>query len=110
MLFSNSHVVPWGGALSSTPLSRVNDCPANTYRALRIIDPSAMQGQRNLLYVEMTLVSDWFFEDVNFWELYDLDADPFQLTNAYNSSSPALRLRLASELKEYWHCAGATCK
>lgn len=32
-------------------VTRVNDCPANTYRALRVID--AAKGE-NLLYVEMT--------------------------------------------------------
>jgi hypothetical protein len=33
--------------------TRVNDCPANTYRALRTIDPTAAT---NTLYVEMTMV------------------------------------------------------
>ena len=87
-------------------MTRVNDCPANTYRALRVIEP-AKRG--NLLYVELTMVQDWWFEDINFRELYDLDADPFQLRNIYNTSSPAVKAELATELREYWHCAGSTC-
>eukprot|EP01051_Picozoa_sp_SAG22_P001059 SAG22_NODE_37_length_26837_cov_8.103523_13_plen_187_part_00 len=35
-------------------VTRINDCPANTYRALRQIDPAAGV---NLLYVEMTMVN-----------------------------------------------------
>lgn len=63
----------------------------------------------NLLYVEMTMVSDWWFEDINFRELYDLDKDPYQIDNIYNASSAKQKGALASELKQYWHCAGATC-
>lgn len=36
-------------------VTRVNDCPANTYRALRVVD--ATRGE-NLLYVEMTMVQE----------------------------------------------------
>ena len=36
-------------------VTRINDCPANTYRALRVID--AAHG-KNLLYVEMTMVQE----------------------------------------------------
>lgn len=36
-------------------VTRVNDCPANTYRALRVVDVA--RGE-NLLYVEMTMVQE----------------------------------------------------
>ena len=36
-------------------ITRVNDCPANTYRALRVIDAAR---DENLLYVEMTMVQE----------------------------------------------------
>ena len=55
------------------------------------------------------MVSDWWFEDINFRELYDLDKDPYQIDNIYNASSAKQKGALASELKQYWHCAGATC-
>jgi N-acetylglucosamine-6-sulfatase len=87
-------------------VTRLNDCPANTYRALRVIEPTK---RGNLMYVEMTLVHDWWFENINFRELYDLDRDPYQLRNIYNQSSQALRAELAQELRLYWHCAGSNC-
>jgi len=43
-------------------VTRINDCPANTYRALRVIEGDL----HNLLYVEMTMVQDWWFADINF--------------------------------------------
>ena len=86
-------------------VTRVNDCPANTYRALRVIDGT----NHNILYVEMTMVQDWFFEDINFFELYDLEKDPYQLSNIYATASAELKSELASELKQYWHCSGASC-
>jgi len=40
-------------------------------------------------------------------ELYDLDADPTELTNIYNSASPALISSLSSRLDALKSCAGA---
>ena len=57
----------------------MNDCPANTYRALRVIEPTR---RGNLLYVELTMVQDWWFEDINYRELYDLDAVCANCSNA----------------------------
>ena len=67
---------------------RLNDCPNNTFRALRYVGQhpnSSFHGLgRNLLYTEFTSVDDWFYERVNFRELYEMDSDPYQLQNLYN--------------------------
>jgi N-acetylglucosamine-6-sulfatase len=43
-------------------------------------------------------------------ELYDLNADPYELTNVYASASPTLLSNLKARLDELKSCAGAECK
>jgi arylsulfatase A-like enzyme len=43
-------------------------------------------------------------------ELYDLQADPYELQNSYDSADPALRGRLQARLDAERHCAGASCR
>lgn len=43
-------------------------------------------------------------------ELYDLEADPFELTNIYASASPTLLSDLKARLDALESCAGAECK
>jgi len=43
-------------------------------------------------------------------ELYDLDADPTELTNIYNSASPALISDLHAKLEALKSCAGLECR
>ena len=57
-------------------------------------------------YAEFTAVADWQFQNVSFHEIFDLDADPHQLHNLYNTTSPAVRQQLAAQVAEQWRCAG----
>jgi len=50
--------------------------------------------------------SDWHFQAVDFYELYDQRSDPHQLHNLYNTTSPAVRQQLAAQVAEQWRCAG----
>jgi arylsulfatase A-like enzyme len=43
-------------------------------------------------------------------ELYDLKADPYELTNIYASASPTLLRNLKTRLNALKGCAGAECK
>jgi len=43
-------------------------------------------------------------------ELYDLGADPYELTNLYSSASPTLLGDLESRLDALKSCAGETCE
>jgi len=43
------------------------------------------------------------------YQLFDLTADPFELTNVYASAEPALKAALAAKLREYYPCQGVAC-
>jgi arylsulfatase A-like enzyme len=80
--------------------SVINDCPNNTWRALRFVS----EDFGNLLYVEYTNIEDWWFQAVNFYELYDIDNDPFQLTNIYYTTPLKLQQHLHDLLVEQYAC------
>ena len=56
------------------------DIHNNTFRTLRVVDPSAAAGQRNLKLSEFTGWGNWDFLNssyvMNEFEMFDLDADP----------------------------------
>lgn len=84
--------------------ARVNDNPNNTYRAIRIVNAT-----HDLLYSETTIVSDWWFEQPYFHELYDMSVDPEQLRNILPDASDSLRYTLQQELIKAWACSGKDC-
>lgn len=86
------------------PNQRVNDCPANTFRALRFHNDTT-----DLVYAEITTLEDWFFTNITFRELYDMRVDPFQLVNVYDDASEDTRLLLKSRLADVYGCKGAAC-
>ena len=49
------------------------------------------------------------FKSVYFYELFDLDKDPFELHNIFNSSSAELKAWLHTTVRAYYECAGASC-
>lgn len=81
----------------------INDCQNNTWRALRFMS----EEYGNLLYVEYTLVRDWWFKGVNFYSLYDVDKDPYELTNIYDTVPIELQQGLHALMEKSWYCSGA---
>ena len=49
------------------------------------------------------------FATVYFYELFDLEKDPFELINIYNASSTELKAWLHSTVRAYYECAGPNC-
>ena len=43
------------------------------------------------------------------YEAYDLNKDPYQLTNIYDQLQPDKRTALASLAHELWQCTGKSC-
>jgi len=83
-------------------LERINDCPNNTHRSLRINSPEL----GFLKYAEITEVKDWFFKNPIFYELYNLTSDPEELVNLYYESNPQLQQTLHSMIVQAWECKG----
>jgi len=78
---------------------------SNSWRALRIINETM-----NVQYVEYD--RDWAFENVStiqHFELYDVDADPYQMKNIYSDVEDDLQKKLHQELSEYYSCKGNSC-
>ena len=86
------------------------DGPNNTYIALRIVNST-----HELLYAEFTDVSraaNWDFGEgtINFYELYNITADYFQLTNIYATADDGLKEALHKQLHRMFRCSGqAAC-
>ena len=98
----------------------LEDTYNNTFRALRSMDFSAGHDYgatsngsaaafKNVLYAEFTDIK----LDYNFtskpqeFELFDLDADPFALHNAYSEAPTELKTELASRLLKLFGCQGS---
>merc|ERR1719198_2277790 len=98
----------------STAGAHVKDVGNNTFIALRMNTSNAAfteVGGGQLLYAEFTDVRDWEFQmsgPGKFFELYDLQADPDQLTNLYSSVSSTLKNALHSRLRHEWSCRGTS--
>eukprot|EP00755_Sulcionema_specki_P035201 Sspe_Gene.2428::Locus_806_Transcript_1_1_Confidence_1.000_Length_1824::g.2428::m.2428/K01137/GNS; N-acetylglucosamine-6-sulfatase len=80
----------------------------NNFIALRYT-PGSRYG--NILYAEFQNGTDGFvaFDSPHFYELYDMDKDPWQLNNIYNTTTPAVRDALHRELHQWLACKGAAC-
>jgi N-acetylglucosamine-6-sulfatase len=92
-----------GGAAAQALL----DAPSNTYSALRIINAT-----HNLLYAEFrpSPTTDPLASLTNWTEVFDISADPYQLTNLWPSGLPAATLaQLQTELYAVARCAGSAC-
>ena len=84
----------------------VTDAGNNTFRGLRVIDSS-----RDLAYFEFTdVAADWNFTAPQFFELYNVRADPDQLVNIWPEAAAELRAELARRLRHQYGCAGASCE
>ncbi len=81
--------------------NRPDDHNVNSYRAL--------YTDNNLLYIERTHLSDWNFDHIQGYELYNLTSDPMQLSNVYSTSSTDTQTILSVQMLDYWHCKGTQC-
>jgi len=97
----------------------IDDPVSHTYRALRFTNSTAYG---NILYAEYTSLIDWNFQNYSspvglldpysykFYELFDLDADPWQLKNIYATVSDSIKKDLHALVVSEFNCKGATCK
>ena len=85
----------------------LEDTDNNTFRALRIIDPTAPEGQRNVMYAEFVDLPNWnYSEPALEYELFDLDTDPYQMKNIYKAADPSYIATLHTKLAKLFTCRG----
>ena len=91
---------------SSDPGHPCDSSESNTFRALRLL--GGPHGNR--LYAEFTRVTDWHFAAADvFVEIFDLDADPGQLSNLAERTPEAEKRWYRDAMHAAWTCAGDTC-
>lgn len=99
-------LIEYNGLGNVVRYQHLEDTNNNTFRALRVID-----DKQNLKLVEFTDWDNWFFEKpADEYELFDLNDDPWELKNIWNSASTELKQSLQKELKRLFECKGASCK
>jgi N-acetylglucosamine-6-sulfatase len=87
----------------------VDDAKSNTYRALRYTSGGPV-GSGNMLYAEFTALADWNFTNYNFVEVFDVEADPHQLTNLASKVPNSTKRALHDMLHAQWKCQGEHCE
>ena len=97
----------------------IDDPVSHTYRAIRFV---GSQAHGNSLYAEYTSLIDWNYENYSsstgmldpysykFYELFDLDADPWQRRNIYSEATDDLKKELHTLVASEFRCRGTTCK
>jgi N-acetylglucosamine-6-sulfatase len=81
----------------------VDSTHSNSWRLLRVINAT-----HDLAYVEYD--PTWKFNastdgsGLQWYELYDVAKDPYQMTNLYKGTDPATKLDLHNQLSNYWQC------
>lgn len=90
----------------------IEDSYNNTFRGLRLIDPSLRAGFQNLKYIEFTdLREDWNFTKAPLEvELFNLDRDPFEMENIASRVPAELLVQLRQMLRKLFACSGESCR
>lgn len=78
---------------------------SNTWRALRVVNAT-----HDTQYIEYAAGGAWDWgAPPQFYELYNLTADPYQMVNVYPAQDPAVRAALHAELAAYNACRAGGC-
>jgi N-acetylglucosamine-6-sulfatase len=114
-LFIEYYYVGLGSYCAAGPI----ELPDNNFIAVRHLGGSAMapDGQTarstlgNLLYAEFQNGTDGNvdFAETHHFELFDLDADPWQLNNIYEAANESLKDLLHQQVRRWLHCKGGGC-
>jgi len=93
----------------SEPMQSCGDAHNNTYHCVRYLAVPSTGITKD----SMTRMYCEFEDDESFKELYEMKADPWQLSNlAYSNDSAVIQVRemMSNRLHEIRNCSGATCR
>jgi len=81
--------------------------PDNNFIAVRHLN----NKYGNILYAEFQNATDgWIdFQNPNFYEMYNIDKDPWQLQNIYPTADKKVKAALHKELQNWLKCKGQNC-
>lgn len=79
----------------------VDSTHSNSWRALRILN-----DQENIVYIEYDPTFEFNTTDLQHYELYDINKDPYQMTNVYHKASAHKREELHAAVSKYFQCGG----
>jgi len=83
----------------------VDDTQTNSFRTLRIDNSTA-----TMIYTEFDPTYEFRSRgSIQFFELYDLDRDPWSLTNIYGAATEGQKADLHARISKYFACSGASC-
>jgi len=103
-------LIEYYGLGSVVRYEHLEDSANNTFRTIRVIDPDAVKGKRNLKLSEFTSWENWDFKQpADEFEMFDLDEDKWELHNIYPTADPQLKQLLHDKLEALHRCQGADC-
>lgn len=88
----------------------IDDATSHTWRGLRFNGDPTMG---NSLFAQYTALADWDYKNASeykFYEFFDLDKDPYELHNIYDSLPADTKTRLLAMAESMFTCAGPTCR
>lgn len=85
----------------------VDSTKSNSWRNLRIIN-----DKENIAYIEYDATYNWQTTDakgsgLDWYELYDVQSDPYQMNNLYPTTDDATKTRLHQLMVKYYKCGGS---
>lgn len=88
----------------------LEDTQNNTFRTLRIIDPTAPKGLQNAKYSEFVGSDNRNHSAPPLeYELFDLDTDPWEMKNIFSAASLTVKRDLAARVERLFRCQGRSC-
>ncbi|ETO25475.1 hypothetical protein RFI_11666 [Reticulomyxa filosa] len=84
----------------------VADLASNSYRGLRILNATQNWSYGEFVNTTWTNAS---LQYPNFYELYDLNTDPFQMKNIYDTLTAQVKAQLHNMIMSYGSCQGQSC-
>eukprot|EP00730_Choanoeca_flexa_P004006 TRINITY_DN11568_c0_g1_i4.p1 TRINITY_DN11568_c0_g1~~TRINITY_DN11568_c0_g1_i4.p1 ORF type:complete len:512 (+),score=86.63 TRINITY_DN11568_c0_g1_i4:39-1574(+) len=100
---------PWQPNDAKDGLNRVLDDYSNTYIGLHIKDPNFghyKYGEYEYVCTTENILAKNCFPEPDWYELFDLDQDPFELTNIYHQVDDDVQKELHRRLMQWYPCSG----
>ncbi|EGD81213.1 hypothetical protein PTSG_11248 [Salpingoeca rosetta] len=105
---------PWQPDDPKDGFNRTLDDYSNTYIGITVVDPALGKykyGEYQYVCNSTQMLTKTCFDDPDWYELFDLSADPYELTNIYYhaNTNASLKQEMHRRLRQYYPCQGSAC-